>query len=73
MHTKKGYFIVPGTGVRLSNGKVIGKDIVLDEDADIEQMAADDQALRYRGKKLAARVPTGGVKERIPLPKSDLY
>ena len=73
VRTKDGYFIVPGEGVRLSNGKVIGKDIILDEQADIEKMMLDEQALRYQGKKLAARVPTGGKKEVVPLPASNGY
>src|SRR5258708_4174387 len=36
VRSKKGYFVTPGDGVKLPNGKIIGKDIILDEDADIE-------------------------------------
>ncbi|MGE0010018.1 MAG: hypothetical protein AB7F19_05770 [Candidatus Babeliales bacterium] len=54
VRTHKGYFIVPGEGVELGNGKVIGKDIVFDEDADIEAMMQDEHALKFKEYKLAA-------------------
>lgn len=41
VRTKKGYFITPGNGVRLPNGKVIGKDVLFDENADIAELAKD--------------------------------
>ncbi len=60
VRTKKGYFIVPGDGVELSNGKVIGKDIVFSAKSDIEAMAQDPEQLMFEGKVLAARVNTSG-------------
>ena len=51
--TKKGYFITPGDGVKLPNGKVIGLDLILDENADIEALSRDEQALMYKGVSLA--------------------
>ena len=57
--TKKGYFIVPGEGIRLSNGKVIGRDIILDENADIPKMMADKNFLNFKGKALAAPLDVG--------------
>jgi len=59
VRTKKGYFITPGDGVTLSNGKVVGKDIVLDENADIQKMMADEKALNFKGKALAAPLNIG--------------
>lgn len=59
VRTKKGYFITPADGVRLPNGKIIGKDIILDEDADIEHMMHDDQLLSYQGMSLAAKIKIG--------------
>ncbi len=59
VRTKKGYFVTPGSGVRLANGKVIGKDIILDEDADIEKMATDENFLMYKGQALAVPLPVG--------------
>lgn len=53
VYTKKGYFITPGDGVQLPNGKIIGKDIRLDENADIEALRHDEKALMYKGKPLA--------------------
>ncbi len=54
VRTTKGYFITPGEGVKLPNGKVVGTDIILDESADIPAMMQDEMALMYQGKSLAA-------------------
>ncbi|MFC1841987.1 hypothetical protein ACFLYA_02865, partial [Candidatus Dependentiae bacterium] len=59
VRTKKGYFITPGDGIKLSNGKVIGKDIILDENADIQKMMADEKFLNFKGEALAAPLPVG--------------
>jgi len=59
VRTKKGYFITPGDGVVLSNGKVVGKDLKLDEDADIPKMMVDKNGLNYKGKALAAPLTVG--------------
>lgn len=56
VRTKKGYFITPGDGLKLPNGKVIGTDIALDEGADIEVMMQDEAKLNFKGRPLAARV-----------------
>ncbi len=58
VRTKKGYYIVPGDGVKLANGKVIGKTLLIGPDSDIERMMIDPQALLSKGKPLAARIPT---------------
>jgi hypothetical protein len=58
--TKKGYYITPGDGVKLPNSKVVGRDIVLDKNADILAMMRDPQALSYKDKPLAARIDLGG-------------
>jgi hypothetical protein len=63
--TKKGYFITPGEGVTLPNKKIIGKDIVLDKNADIEAMMLSSQALCYKDKPLAAHLDLGSS-SRIP-------
>ncbi|HSC24671.1 MAG TPA: hypothetical protein VLB80_00440 [Candidatus Babeliales bacterium] len=57
--TKKGYFITPGDGVTLPNKKIIGKDIVLDQKADIDAMMLNQEALLYKDKPLAARLHLG--------------
>lgn len=57
--TRKGLFITPGQGVDLPNGKTIGRDIILDENADINAMMNNDKALRYDGKALASPLAVG--------------
>ena len=41
----QGHFIVPGPGVRLGNGKVIGKDIILTYDTDLQTLLKDKNGL----------------------------
>lgn len=59
VRTQKGYFITPGEGVTLPNGKVVGKDIILDENADILKMMFDEQALYFEDTSLAAQLKLG--------------
>lgn len=69
LKTKQGYYIVPGQGVRLSNGKTIGADIVLNEFSDIQTMLLrTDKLLSKEGKPLAARIYTGGVSGSVAQP-----
>ena len=56
VRTKKGYFITPGLGLKLPNGKKMGTDIPLDEDAPIAAMAVDENFLSFKGKPLAIRL-----------------
>ncbi len=53
VRTKKGYFITPGDKVKLPNNKIVGKDIVLDEDADIIAMMYNENMMMFKGKPLA--------------------
>ncbi len=50
------YFVTPGNGVRLPNGKVIGKDIMLDKDADMHAMTTDHGSLYFQGRSLAQKI-----------------
>ena len=61
VYTKKGYFITPGNDVKLPNGKVIGKDIILDEDANIPAMMIDEDALMFKKRALAAPLDLGSA------------
>lgn len=55
--TRKGYYIVPGDGVSLANGKVIGKTLLLNNTTDIEALMSDPQGLMSsQGKPLAAPI-----------------
>jgi hypothetical protein len=56
VRTKSGYFIVPGDGVILPNGKVMGKDIKIDENSDIQAMMQDEKALMHKNRPLAAQI-----------------
>jgi len=66
VRTFKGYYIVPGTGVKLPNGKVIGTDLILNEKSDIERLIQDD--LSYNGQALAAPLPLSASKVALPEP-----
>ncbi len=67
VRTKKGYFITPGDGVMMPNGKTIGKEIVLDENADIDAMTKEGGVLQFKGVVLAVSLSlkTGVLKEII--------
>lgn len=53
VRTQAGYFIIPGDGVQLPNGNIIGKDIIIDETSDIKTLAGDPMFLSFHGKPLA--------------------
>lgn len=57
--TKQGYFVTPGDGVKLPNKKIVGKDIVLDQKADIDAMMLNAEQLMYKDRPLAARLELG--------------
>ncbi len=67
VRTHNGYFITPGVGVRLPNGKVIGADIALTEDADIAALTAKGGPLRHRDSIFAA--PLLGPAQPAPAPR----
>lgn len=54
--TKKGVFIVPGDGVKLANGKVIGDSLRFTESTDIAAMMRDPAYLLSKDKPLAAQL-----------------
>lgn len=54
VRTKQGYFIIPGDGVVLPNGKKLGSEVPIDETTDIMALTQDNQSLNYNGKALAA-------------------
>lgn len=63
VRTKKGYFVTPGEGVKLPSGKIVGVDIKLDENADIQAMIKDEKLFGFKGKALAAPLV---IKKRGP-------
>lgn len=56
VQTSKGYYIVPGDGVKLSNGKVIGKDLNFNINSDIEKMLKNKKYLLSENGPLAVKV-----------------
>ncbi len=68
VRTEKGYFITPGNGVTLPNGKIIGKDIILDKDANIGCMMFEESALSYKKTPLAAHILIRGPRASVRLP-----
>lgn len=67
LRTKKGYFITPADDVRLPNGKIIGQDIILDQNSDIEHMMHEEGLLSFSGRPLAAKiVVSGGYSQMLP-------
>lgn len=54
VETIEGYFIVPGDGVVLHNGKVIGKDIEFTYNTNITRMMKDPNFLQFQGQSLAS-------------------
>jgi len=52
--TREGYYIVPGEGVKLENGKIIGKDILFTYDTDMESLVNDTIGLEYQRRPLIA-------------------
>ncbi|MBA3752185.1 hypothetical protein H0X06_05355 [Candidatus Dependentiae bacterium] len=55
--TKKGFYIVPGEGVVLANGKVIGETLKFTEESDIDAMIADPAQLLSQSYPLAVKIP----------------
>jgi hypothetical protein len=53
VNTKDNYYIIPSNGVELSNGKIIGQDIILNKYSDIKEMIEGDGDLISQGRPLA--------------------
>ena len=68
MRSHNRYYVVPGDGIRLSNGKIIGKDLIVDENSDIDQLINDPAGLRYKDKPLAVKLDLKIEAQRNPMP-----
>lgn len=60
--TKFGHYIVPGNGVKLSSGKVMGKDIVITSETDMEKLLATTKDLQSSAGSLVAKIEIGANK-----------
>ncbi|HBL98561.1 TPA: hypothetical protein DDZ86_02865 [Candidatus Dependentiae bacterium] len=56
VESNQGYYVAPGDGVKLANGKIIGKDIILDKHTDFEKLTKDLESLSYNDRPLARRI-----------------
>lgn len=56
--TNKGYYIIPGDNVDLSNGQIINKTLIITPETDMDKLLYDPNALSSNGRPLAAKVPT---------------
>lgn len=67
--TPRGYYIAPGDGVKLANGKIIGRDIFLDSSTNFEQLLRDPNGLLHKNRPLAALIkPASALQSaRFPL------
>lgn len=59
LKNKNGYYLVPGDGVALANGKIIGKDLILDEKSDIDALVQNSNGLKSSQGLLAAKMEIG--------------
>lgn len=57
LKTSAGYFITPGDGVKLPNGKVVGTDIKTDKSADISALMYQKDAFLVDNQPLAIALP----------------
>ncbi|MFA6527599.1 MAG: hypothetical protein WCT20_04200 [Candidatus Babeliales bacterium] len=63
-----GFFIVPGNGVTLPNGKTIGKDIIINEKTAVSPMLMTNGALTFKGSQLGFKITFKiGTIEREPI------
>jgi len=53
---KDGLFVIPGVGVKLPNGKTIGKEIKIDENVNVSPMLNDGGFLTFENQKLGAQL-----------------
>jgi hypothetical protein len=67
VRTNAGYFIVPGQGVKLPNGQIVGEDIHFDEQADIAYMMLKGKPLHFNDKPLAAQLKLQDTRAAIDL------
>ena len=56
---RDGFYIVPGIGVRLPSGKIMGKDIVVNEQVNGAELLSKGQPLNYEGYLLARELMLG--------------
>ncbi len=66
VRTDAGYFIVPGDGVQLPNGKVMGKDIILTQETNVAALAQDPDYVSFNSKPLALKLDISSKEISLP-------
>jgi len=56
IQTREGFYVIPGKGVRLSNGKIVGKDIIFTRETDVELYLNAIWGLEVDGEPLARKL-----------------
>jgi len=56
VHARDGWYVVPGKGVVLPSGRVMGKDIVITAKSDLELMIREGGKLYFKGKPFAQKI-----------------
>lgn len=56
--TAEGYYVVPGDGVKLPNGKIMGTDVIIDRSTLMKELISDGGDLNYKNRPLGAFIPT---------------
>ena len=62
--TPRGHFIAPEDGIKLSSGKIIGKDIILNKDTDFDALMKTEGALLSGKLLLASKIDFGKDKKQ---------
>jgi len=68
VQTNDGYFITPGEKVKLPNEKIIGKDIILNKEANISTMMTQPDKLMFKNQPLAVKLNIKATAKPAPLP-----
>lgn len=63
---KKDYYIIPGDGVKLSNGKIFGKDIIIDSKTDIQKLLETEKGLYSNGRPVIVKIEFDKAKRPEP-------
>ena len=56
VQTQDGVFIMPGNGVVLSNGMMIGRDIIINSEVNVKALMHDSHGLMYKGDSFALQI-----------------
>lgn len=56
LKTPQGYYLVPGDGIQLEGGKVLGRDIIITPHTAIEDLVKNEPALTYNGQPLIVKL-----------------